>query len=201
MAMAKIYKGDFAKDHLPITLVIGGIGAVLVIMPLIVFYMWINNAASEGLQIADAWFNIAFFIALFLIGSAMCFYLVWRGTREHVTVEDGKITYYTTFFTRTIPVLDIEKIMIFDQERPILIYNVSEYLRRLRLPAWKSHDYIGSLVADLKPMNPNIEIVDLRKSADVEVRYEAAGPQAAPEAAPVPAQEAGPVAAKQEDNK
>jgi hypothetical protein len=176
MTMAKIYKGSFTKDHLPVAVIIGGLGTILVVMPLVVFYLWIRNAASEGIQFADIMLNVGFFIALFLIGSAACFYLVWRGIHERITVDGGAVTYYTTFFGKTIPALDIEKIMIFDKERPVVIYNVAEDLKRLKLPVWKSNDYIDSLVADLKPVNPNIDVVDLRKNADIEVRYEEAGP-------------------------
>ncbi len=177
MTMVKIYKGSIRKDHLPIALIIGGLGALLVIIPLIVFYLWIKNAESEGTQLADIWFNVGIFIALFLIGSAACFYLVWRGTREKVTVDEGAITYYTTFFTKKLPALDIDKVMIFDKERPIIIYDVGGDKKRLKLPVWKSNDYIDRLVADLKPINPNIDVVDLRKDADVEVRYEEAEPE------------------------
>jgi hypothetical protein len=149
-------------------------------MPLIVFYLWIRNAESEGTQLADIWFNVGIFITLFLIGSAACFYLVWRGTHERVTVKDGAMTYYTTFFSKTIPALDIEKIMIFDKERPIIIYDIGGDMKRLKLPAWKSNDYIDRLADDLKPINPNIDVVDLRKDADVEVRYEEAEPEPEP---------------------
>jgi hypothetical protein len=175
MTMVKVYKGSIMKDHLLIALIIGGLGALLVIMPLIVFYLWIRNAESEGVLLSDIWFNVGIFIALFLIGSAACFYLVWRGTREKVTIDSGAMTYYTTFFSKTIPALDIDKIMIFDKERPVVIYDAGGDLKRLKLPVWKSNDYMDSLVADLKPINPNIDVVDLRKDADVEVRYEEAG--------------------------
>jgi hypothetical protein len=110
-------------------------------------------------------------------------------------VEEGSITYYATFFTKTISALEIEKIMIFDKERPMIIYNVGEDLKRLKLPVWKSNDYVDSLAADLKRMNPNIDIVDLRKYADIEVRYEEAGPETAQETAPdaqLTAADAGP---------
>lgn len=177
MTMVKIYKGSVRKDHLPIALIIGSLGALLVIMPLIVFYLWIKTEESQGVQLGDIALNVGFFIALFLISSAACFYLVWRGTREQVTVDEGAITYYATFFTKTLPALNIDKIMIFDKERPIIIYDVGGDMKRLRLPVWKSNDYIDRLVADLKPINPNIDVVDLRKDADVEVRYEEAEPE------------------------
>lgn len=64
--------------------------------------------------------------------------------------------------------------MIFDREQPIVIYDSGDDLKRLKLPRWKSNDYIDGLVADMKRMNPGIEMVDLRKDADVEVRYEEA---------------------------
>jgi hypothetical protein len=85
------------------------------------------------------------------------------------------MTYYTTFFSKTIPALDIDKIMIFDKERPVVIYDAGGDLKRLKLPVWKSNDYLDSLIADLKPINPNIDVVDLRKDAGIEVRYEEAG--------------------------
>jgi hypothetical protein len=176
MAMVKIYKGSIRKDHLLTALITSGLGALLVIMPLIIFFLWIRNAESQGVQLGDIWFNVSIFIILFLLGSAACFYLVWRGIRETVTVDEGKMTYYSTFFTKTLPALDIDKIMIFDEERPVIIYNVGGGdMKRLKLPVWKSNDYIDSLVADLKPTNPNIDVVDLRKDADIEVRYEEAG--------------------------
>ncbi len=174
LTMVKIYKGSIMKDHLLIALIIGGLGALLAIMPLTVFYLWIRNAESEGILPGDIWFNFGIFIAPFLIGSAACFYLVWRGMRERVTVDGGAMTYYT-FFSKTIPVLDIDKIMIFDKERPVIIYDVGGDLKRLKLPVWKSNDYVDSLIADLKPINPNIDLVDLRKDAGIEVRYEEAG--------------------------
>jgi hypothetical protein len=179
MTTVKIYKGSIGKDHLPISLIIGGLGALLVIIPPIVFYLWIGNAESEGTRLADIWFNVGIFIALFLIGSAAYFYLVWRGTREKVTVGEGATTYYTTFFTKTLSALDIDKIMIFDGERPIIIYDVGGDKKRLKLPVWKSNNYIDRLVADLKPINPNIDVVDMCRDADVEVRYEEAEPESA----------------------
>jgi hypothetical protein len=179
MSMEKIYKGSFREDHLPIALVIGGLGALLVIMPLIVFYLWINDVTSEGTQFGDIALNVGFFIALFLIGSGACFYLVWRGTHERVTVDSGAMSYYATFFSRKIPALEIEKIMIFDKERPIIIYDIGGDMKRIKLPVWKSNDYIDRLVGDLKPINPNIDVVDLRKDANVEVRYEEVGPEPA----------------------
>jgi hypothetical protein len=174
--MEKIYRGSIRKDHLPIALIIGGLGALLVLMPLIVFYLWINDIESQGIQLGDIWFNVVIFIALFLVGSLACFYLVWRGMHERVTVNDGAMTYYTTFFSKTMRAMDIDKIMIFDQERPIVIYDVGGEMKRLKLPVWKSNAYIDSLIGDLKPINPNIDVVDLRKDAAAEVRYEAAEP-------------------------
>jgi hypothetical protein len=174
--MEKIYKGSIKKDHLTIALIIGGLGALLVIVPLIVFYLWISNVTGEGTPLGDIIINVSFFIALFLIGSVACFYLVWRGAHERVTVDHGAIASYTTFFSRTIPALNIDKIMICDKERPIVIYDTGGDVKRMRLPAWKSNDYIDRLVGDLKPINPNIAVVDLRKDAGAEVRYEEAGP-------------------------
>jgi hypothetical protein len=175
MSMAKIYKGSIKKDHLTIALIIGGVGALLVIMPLVLFYLWISSVMSEGTELSDIALNAAFFLVLFLIGSGACFYLVWRGIHEQVSMDGGSLTYYSTFFTITIPALEIEKIMIFDKERPLFIYSEGGDMKRLKLPVWKSNDYIDRLVADLKPINPNIDVVDLRKDANVEVRYDEAG--------------------------
>ncbi|HUL62709.1 MAG TPA: hypothetical protein VLT35_06565, partial [Methanocella sp.] len=159
-------------------LVIGGLGALLVIAPLIVFYLWISTVTGQGTQLGDIIVNVSFFIALFLLGSLACFYLVWRGAHERVTIDRGAMTYYAPFFSRTIPALNIDKLMIFDRERPVVIYDAGGDVKRMRLPAWKSNDYIDRLAGDLKPINPNIEVVDLRKDAGAEVRYEAAGPGA-----------------------
>jgi hypothetical protein len=144
-------------------------------MPLVLFYLWIGSVMGEGTELSNIALNAAFFLALFLVGSGVCVYLVWRGINERLIVDDGSITYFTTFFTKTIPALEIEKIMIFDKERPILIYDVCGDMKRLRLPVWKSNDYIDRFVADLKPINLKIDVVDLRKEADIEVRYEEAG--------------------------
>ena len=94
-----------------------------------------------------------------------------------MTVDEERSPITRTFFTKTLPALDIDKVMIFDKERPIIIYDVGGDMKRLKLPVWKSNDYIDRLVADLKPTNPNIDVVDLRKDADVEVRYEEAEPE------------------------
>jgi hypothetical protein len=179
MWMTKVYKGSFTKDHLPMALIVGGTGALLVIVPLAVFYLWITNVTSEGTKFEDIALNVTFFIALFLAFSVLCFYLVWRGTHERVTVDGMGMSYYATFFDKSIPALGIEKVMIFDKERPVIIYNYGDELRQMKLPVWKSNDYIDNLVADLKPVNPNIDVVDLRKEAGVGVVYEPAGEAAA----------------------
>jgi len=174
--MAKIYKGSIRKDHLPTILVIGGAGALIVFMTLVVFYLWIGNATAAGIQLSDIALNAGFFFIMFLIGIGACFYLLWRGVSERVIVEDGGLKYFATFFNKSIQALDIEKIMIFDKEQPIIIYNAGGELKQLKLPSWKSNDYIDSLIADLKRMNPNIHGSDLRKGTGVEVRYEEAVP-------------------------
>lgn len=82
MSMVKIYRGDFRKDYLGLTLVIGSLGALLIIMPLVVFYLWIGNEVNSGISLSDIALNAGFFLVLFLAGSCACFYLIWRGVNE-----------------------------------------------------------------------------------------------------------------------
>ena len=173
--MDKIYKGSITKDHLATALVIGGIGVLIVVVTMIVLYLWVRNAADAGVEFGAIALNAGFFFLMFLVGIAACFYLLWRGIHERVIVEGRGLRYHATFFNRSVQALDVEKIMIFDRAQPVVIYDDGGNLKRLKLPVWRSNDYIAGLVADLKRMNPNIVVSDFRESA--EVHYEEATPE------------------------
>jgi hypothetical protein len=163
--MGKIYRGDIVRDHLGMAMIIGGLGAILMIVPLIVLYLWVSDVTGKGTPLGDIILNVSFFVILFLIGGAACFYLVWRGINEQVTVGDGGLTYDATFFTKKIPAMDIDKVMLFEKERPVLIYDEGEDKKRLKLPVWNSNHYADDLFSELKRMNPNITLSDLRPGA------------------------------------
>ncbi len=167
--MTKNYRGDLVKDHLGMAVMIGGLGAILMIVPLITLYVWVGEVTGNGTPLEDIILNVSFFLALFLIGGMACFYMVWRGSNEQVSVGDGKLVYRATFFTRKIPVMNIDKIMLFGKAGPVVIYDAGDEKKRIRLPWWKSNDYASDLVSDLKRLNPNISASDLRPGAAEEV--------------------------------
>ncbi|MGA9139735.1 MAG: hypothetical protein WBZ29_05900 [Methanocella sp.] len=173
--MGKIYRGDLVKDHLEMAVIIGGLGAVLLIVPLVILYLWVSDVTGKGTPLGDIILNVVFFVALFLIGGAACFYLVWRGVNERVMAADGGLALVSTFFSKKIPALDIDKIMVFEKERPIVIYDSGDDKKRLRLPVWKNTDYIDDLIEELKRMNPSIVVSDLRPEAGGEVLSAPAG--------------------------
>ncbi len=147
---------------------IGGVGMVLLIIPLIILSFWIGDVTSKGTPLSDIILNVSFFLALFLIGGAACFYLVWRGINERVMATEGGLVYVAMFFSKKIPAIDIYKIMLFNSERPVIIYDLGDEKKQLKLPLWKSNDYIDDLIGELKRMNPSIAVSDLRPGADGE---------------------------------
>ncbi|OPY28537.1 MAG: hypothetical protein A4E28_01470 [Methanocella sp. PtaU1.Bin125] len=171
--MGKIYTGDFLKDHLGMAVIIGGLGAVLMLVPLIVLYMWVSDVTSKGTPLGDIILNVGFFLALFLVGGAACFYLMWRGINEKVTVGDGGLAYEATFFNKRLSAMEIDKIMLFDKARPVIIYDAGEEKKRMKLPVWRSNDYADGLIEELKRMNPNIAVSDLRKKSGQEYSLDA----------------------------
>ena len=46
-----------------------------------------------------------------------------------------------------------------------VIYDVGDDKKHLKLPTWKSNDYMDELVGELKRMNPGIAVSDLRHGA------------------------------------
>jgi len=170
--MGKIYRGDIVKDHLGMAMIIGGLGAILLIVPLIVLYLWVSDVTSKGTPLGDIILNVGFFLALFLFGGAACFYLMWRGLNERVIVGEGGLTYIATFFSKKISALNIDKVILFEKERPIIIYDEGDDKKRMKLPVWNSNHYADELVGELKRMNPNITVSDLRPGSCDEVAYE-----------------------------
>jgi hypothetical protein len=166
--MGKIYRGDLVKDHLGMAVIIGGLGAVLQIIPLVILYLWVGDVTSKGTPLGDIILNVSLFVALFLIGGALCFYLVWRGINERVMAADEGLVFVSTFFSRKIPAKDIDKVMLFSSERPVVIYDLGGDKKQLRLPVWKSNDYADDLIGELKRMNPGIVVSDLRPGAGEE---------------------------------
>jgi hypothetical protein len=173
--MGKIYRGDLVKDHLEMAVITGGMGTILLVIPLVILYLWIGDVTREGTPLGDIILNVSFFVALFIIGGAACFYLVWRGINERVMVAGEGLVYDATFFSKNIRAPEIDKIMLFEKGGPVVIYDVGDDKKHMKLPTWKSNDYMDELVGELKRMNPGIAVSDLRHGAGEEVRCEPVG--------------------------
>ena len=117
--MGKIYRGDLVKDHLGMAVITGGMGTILLVVPLVILYLWVGDVTSKGTPLGDIIINVSLFVALFLIGGAACFYLVWRGINERVMVAGEGLVYDASVYSKNIRVPDIDKIMLFEKGGPV----------------------------------------------------------------------------------
>ena len=167
--MDKVYRGRFWGDDIWLSLILGILGVLLIVVPL--GLVALSASSAQGNTFRDLLIRVAPMYLVFLAAGVLCFYYLRGKSRERIEVGGGTLRYTGPFSTRRIPALDIDRVLLFRGERPIIIYEKSGVKKELRLPRWESSGYADDLLADLRRMNPNIEVLDTRIKEDEEGRF------------------------------
>lgn len=163
--MEKIYKGRYWRDNLRMALLLGSLGIILVFLPLLVLIPMAFSAIKDGTLVNLLYIAMPFYL-FFLVGGAACLYILYESIQERLVIS-GSILYYVGPFSRKrIQAMNIDKIMLFNSEKPVIIYDYSDDKKRFILPGWEKGYYIDDLILDLKRINPGIQVVDMRTHED-----------------------------------
>jgi hypothetical protein len=158
----EVYRGRFKEDKLWVLYIPAVMGVILFFLTIFVLLPISNSVSAGSLKQNDLMITLTCLVIPFAAAVIGCIYLTYAGMREQVRFAEGAVQYRAPFYSRKIPAMDIEKFMIFEGERPIIIYYDGDTKKRQVLPRWGNAYYIDELIRLARRANPSIEVVDMR---------------------------------------